>query len=83
MTKLWTAGRPIQVTTDQTGRPARLRWRGRWETIETVGTRWRIADEWWRRPIHRDYFQIATPTLIGVIYQDRLTKDWYLERIYD
>ncbi|HEX2173267.1 MAG TPA: hypothetical protein VHL09_12570 [Dehalococcoidia bacterium] len=83
MTKLWVEGCPIKVRTGPGGLPVQVAWQGRWERIEGIGPRWRIADEWWRRPIHRDYFRVMTRSLIGEIYQDRLTKAWYLERIYD
>lgn len=56
---------------------------GEWEPIEEIGGRWRIADEGWRRPIHRDYFRVETRSLLCEIFRDRLTKEWYLERSYD
>jgi hypothetical protein len=83
VTKLWVEGRWIEVRTGPGGLPRSLAWAGRWETIEEVGGRWRVADEWWRRPIHRDYFRVQTRSLLCDIYRDRLTKEWYLERIYD
>jgi hypothetical protein len=83
VTKLWVEGLPITVRAGRDGVPRSLEWWGAWEPIEKIGRRWRIADEWWRRPIHRDYFRVETRSLLCEIYRDRLTKEWYLERIYD
>lgn len=88
MTRLWTDGRPIEVATDPKGRPVALAWQEQRcrvrRTVGDIGNRWRVADDWWRRPIHRDYFLIeTTEKFLYVIYHDRVTKQWYLERIYD
>jgi hypothetical protein len=82
MTRLIGALPEIAVETDGFGRPVRLLWPGVREPVE-VCNRWRVAEEWWRRPIVRDYFKVAGPRLLALIYRDGVDGSWHLERLYD
>jgi hypothetical protein len=72
----------IDVELDAAGRPAVLRWPGGSERVE-VCNQWRVDEEWWRRPISRDYFKLAGDHLLALVYLDRVDGSWHLERIFD
>ncbi len=59
-----------------------IRWDGRREPVE-VCNRWRVEEEWWREPIARDYFKVVGSRWLALVYHDRLTGTWHLERLYD
>jgi hypothetical protein len=72
----------IDVDLDATGQPCRLRWAGTSEQVE-VCNRWRIDEEWWRRPVSRDYYKLAGRSLLALVYRDLVDGSWHLERVYD
>ncbi|HET7676797.1 MAG TPA: hypothetical protein VFK38_03020 [Candidatus Limnocylindrales bacterium] len=72
----------IEVELDPLGRPALLRWGGGAEPVE-VCNQWRIEQDWWRRPIVRDYYKVAGPRLLALIYRDGVDGSWHLERLFD
>lgn len=82
MTRFFRGHSEVEVEVDVAGRPRRLRWRGRTEPIE-VANRWRVSEAWWRDPIERDYYKVVGPRWLALIYLDRRTGTWYLERLYD
>lgn len=82
MTRLFRAHPEIEVEVDAAGRPCRLRWRGQAERIE-VANRWRVSEAWWRDPIERDYYKVVGRRWLALIYLDRRTGAWHLERLYD
>jgi hypothetical protein len=82
MTRLLREHPPIEVELDSTGLPAAFRWNGRREPVE-VCNRWRVDEGWWSRPIARDYFKVAGPNWLALVYFDRVDGGWHLERLYD
>jgi hypothetical protein len=82
MTRLLGHQPRIEVDTDGLGRPVTLRWPGVREPVE-VCNHWRIEEAWWRRPIVRDYFRVAGPRLLALVYRDGVDDTWHLERVYD
>lgn len=82
MTRCFRGHPELEVEIDETGSPRRLCWRGRSEPVE-VANRWRISEAWWGDPIERDYFKVVGPRWLALIYLDRRTGAWYLERLYD
>ena len=45
---------------------------------------WRISQEWWKRPVERDYFRVSTEDgVVCELYRDLLSGTWHLQRIYD
>jgi hypothetical protein len=82
MTRLLGHHPRIEVDTDADGLPVRLRWPGVGEPVE-VCNRWRIEEDWWRRPIVRDYFKVVGPRLLALVYRDGVDGTWHLERLYD
>ena len=57
-------------------------WNGRRERVE-VCNRWRVEESWWREPIARDYYKVVGERWLALIYCDRVTGSWHLERLYD
>lgn len=82
MTRLLRAHPAVEPELDASGRLVALRWAGRREPVE-ICTRWRIEESWWRDPISRDYFKVAGNGWLALVYRDRRTGGWYLERLYD
>ena len=82
MTRLLGHHPAIDVDLDAAGQPCRLRWAGTNEQVE-VCNRWRITEEWWRRPVSRDYYKLAGGSLLALVYRDLVDGSWHLERIYD
>ncbi|HEY8739977.1 MAG TPA: hypothetical protein VIN56_05250 [Candidatus Dormibacteraeota bacterium] len=70
------AGVPARVATGEGRRPA-LR----------VCARWRVETDWWRTPVSREYWKLelggGSESLLCDVYQDRLTGEWWLSRLYD
>lgn len=84
MTKLLTSPPVIEVAVDVAGEPVRLRWR-RWQArVAAVCNRWRVEDDWWRSEVARDYYKVRTDDgTLCVIFRDRRTGAWHLQRVYD
>ncbi len=82
MTRLLEEHPLIEVELDTGNRPVAFAWRGRRERIE-VCNRWRIDEAWWRNPIARDYFKVVGRRWLALVYLDRVTGRWHLERVYD
>jgi len=72
----------IRPELDGSGRLVAIHWNGRREAVE-VCNRWRIDEAWWRDPISRDYFKVVGSRWLALVYLDRTTGTWHLERIYD
>lgn len=70
----------IEQTAD--GRLVAIRWNNRREPVE-VCNRWRVSERWWRDPIERDYMKVVGPRWLALIYLDRISGSWHLERLYD
>ncbi len=82
MTRLVRGHPEVEAELDGDGRLVALRWDGRREAVE-VCNRWRIDEAWWREPIARDYFKVVGSRWLALVYLDRTTGRWHLERIYD
>lgn len=84
MTRFWSSGDPIRVDVDDDGRPLAFLWRNQHHPIEGITQHWRVDAEWWILRIWRDYFKAYTRTgLLVIIFQDLLTGQWKLQRVYD
>lgn len=69
---------PVAVACDERGRPLAVRMRGRKREVAAVLDRWRLDDEWWRRPIHRMYYLVETGEgALETLYQDLEDGAWY------
>jgi hypothetical protein len=83
MSYLWYPALPIQMELHNDV-PQRFHWRGRWHRVNWHARRWRVDVGWWHLRVWRDYHKLVTHTgLLVLIYQDLLTQEWYLQRVYD
>ena len=84
MTHFWQAGLPIEAQKDAEGLPTQLYWDDQCHPVQVITNHWRVDLGWWRLRICRDYYKVATTTgLLLVIYCDRMTNRWSLQRLYD
>ncbi|HSG15130.1 MAG TPA: DUF6504 family protein [Anaerolineae bacterium] len=95
MTRLWPVGIPISVTvvpradSKDAGiadgqRPAGFTWQNQTHQVDEITRAWRVDIDWWRGRVWRAYFKLSTDTgLLVVIFQDLLSGEWYLQRLYD
>jgi hypothetical protein len=81
MTRLLRAHPAIGVELDE-GRLVAIAWAGRREPVE-VCNHWRIDESWWRDPIARDYYKVVGQRWLALVYFDRVSETWHLERLYD
>jgi hypothetical protein len=72
--------RSLQVE-DNHDRPIAVLRHGRRLFVEKVQERWRIDDEWWRRPISRLYYQVLVAGgEVVTIFKDLETGEWYQQQ---
>ncbi|MEX2530405.1 MAG: hypothetical protein WD960_06485 [Gemmatimonadota bacterium] len=72
----------VEVRTDGEGRPLALRTRRGQplEEISQIRESWRIDDEWWRRPVSREYHQVVLENgKVATLYLDLAEGGWYLQ----
>ncbi|MFN2465226.1 MAG: hypothetical protein ABR598_03055 [Candidatus Dormibacteria bacterium] len=68
-------GVPVSVTGGDGRRP-----------VQRVLARWRVETDWWRAAVSREYWKVELGGEAGVlcdVYQDHLTGEWWLSRLYD
>lgn len=69
----------VQVRATAEGRPVSIHFRGKWRGIAVVREYWRIDDEWWRKPISRDYRDVVLSDGKPLtVYYDRVDGSWYV-----
>lgn len=69
------------IITCAKGCPAFLCQGNRKRRIERVIDRWRIDDEWWRKPIRRFYYLVEIEGgSIDIFYNDLEDERWYRQR---
>jgi len=63
------------------GLPAAVTLDGAQRAVVAVRERWRVDDEWWRRPISREYVEVVLDDGRRlVLFRDLLTGEWYRQR---
>lgn len=74
----------VQVDESATHQPLSLLYDGRWRRVIHVLCRWRVAQEWWKRPVERDYFRVSLEGgFICEVFRDVPQDCWRLQRVYD
>lgn len=72
--------RAVRVGTDEHGTPVRLTRGRRTYHVAAERERWRIQDEWWRRPISRSYHSVVLENgQLTTLFQDLTTGTWFLQ----
>jgi DNA polymerase-4 len=73
--------RPIQVTTNKDNIPLAIIWDDRIYKVRYIYEHWRERRYWWARTVARNYYRLEDISgQVRLIYQDRLTSQWWLER---
>jgi hypothetical protein len=55
-----------------------IKYRKRLLQVEEILNKWRIDEEWWRKPISRLYYEIAFASGSRfTVFQDLITGKWY------
>lgn len=86
MSRLWPKGEFISVRTDELGRPLKFSWRNRIYSVERIQEHWQVDTDWWSDAgrVWREYVTCTTTSgLLCVLYQDLLSENWYLSKLYD
>jgi hypothetical protein len=84
MTRFWPQGLAISVRADALATPQTFTWDRAAHQVERVLRRWRIDQRWWEGRVCREYFLLRTESgLLVTLYRNALTRDWYLQRVYD
>ncbi len=70
--------RRVQVVTDPSGAPLRVSPGRSWRSVLSIRERWRIDDEWWRRPLSREYFEVVLQDgRVVELYRDLEQDTWH------
>ncbi len=86
MTRLWSEGHPIHVYVSFDGQPRRFTWHNHTYRIVEIQQQWQVDTDWWDEAgrVWRDYVAVVTKEgLLCVLYQDLLSDQWYLSKVYD
>ena len=86
MSRLWPQGQPINMQTDDGGRPLRFSWQNRVHSLLQIQQHWQVDTDWWSDEgrLWRDYLAVTTTNgLLCVVYRDLLSGEWYLSKVYD
>jgi len=52
--------------------------------VEGILCRWRMCQEWWKRPAERDYFRVKLEGgIVCEVFRDASSGCWQLQRVYD
>jgi hypothetical protein len=74
----------LQVTESAAREPVAIVYAGSERKVEGILCRWRMCQEWWKRPSERDYFRVRLDSgLICEVFRDIQSGCWQLQRVYD
>lgn len=75
--------RQVKVELDERGRPQTVQdGPGRSKTVEAVGEIWRVDDEWWRKPVSRQYVEVMLEGGKHVtLFKDLATGEWFIQQL--
>ncbi|MCX6019671.1 MAG: DUF6504 family protein [Chloroflexi bacterium] len=86
MSRIWSAGEPIDVHTDDADAPIAFTWNGRAHRVDRIDEEWRVDADWWSEAgeVSRRHVRLITHSgYLCVICQDLHTQAWTLLRIHD
>jgi len=74
----------IEVTESTGHEPAMVVYGGKQTNVESVICHWRINQEWWKRPVERDYFRVRLAGgVVCELFRNNFSGGWQLQRVYD
>lgn len=72
---------PVSVAADDGGTPKAVTIDEVSRAVVSVRERWRVDDEWWRRPISREYVEVVLDDGRRlVLFRDLLTGEWFRQQ---
>ena len=84
MSRLFREAIKLEVQEDIQHNPVTFLYKERRVGVAETLKRWRVAQEWWKSPVEREYFQVRIESgTVCELYRNLLTGVWYLQRIYD
>jgi len=98
VTQFWPDGLSIEVGKESEGTsrycqhfgllakevPISISWQKKQHLVAEIFSVWRIDINWWRIRSWRTYFLLATDSgLLIALYQDLISGDWYLQRLFN
>lgn len=87
MTRLFQPPQPIAVQRSfTTDKPMQFVWEKATYIVERVVQAWEVDTDWWESTgrVWRAYYAVLTTDgLMVVIYQDLLTEEYYVSKLYD
>ena len=76
--------RPIKVLTAKDGVPRKVAYQGKLLVIASVLDRWRDTGMWWEGESEKEFWRLFFQDgRVWEIYQDRVSTEWFLYKIYD
>ena len=82
MTRLLQPAPEVAVELGPEGAPARLR--GEQGGPLDPQARWLVEQDWWERPVAREYWKVVLSNEVLLeVFHDLNADRWFLERIYD
>lgn len=81
MTRLLRTPRRVRVVAEE-HLPRAVEVGGKMERVELLEA-WRVSEPWWPEPIDRDYAKVAGPNWMLVLFRDRQSGEWFIERVID
>jgi hypothetical protein len=74
------APRGTRVMVDEAGVPTAVLIGRRLKAVSAIRERWRIDDEWWRRPLARDYLAVVLEDGRPLtLYHDLVEGGWWVQ----
>lgn len=72
--------RAVAVREDN-GRPVALSMSRMALAVEEIRERWRIDDDWWRRPISRTYYELLLESGdVVTVFKDLVSGEWFQQQ---
>ena len=74
----------IEVAETNGHTPTTVSYRRKQTKVESVICHWRINQEWWKRPVERDYYRVRLAGgVVCELFRDNSSGCWQLQRVYD
>lgn len=76
--------RPIKVLSAKDDVPRKVVYQGKLLVSERILDRWRDTGMWWEGESTKEFWRILfQDSRVWEIYQDRVSGEWFLYKIYD
>ncbi|TFH37172.1 MAG: hypothetical protein E4G93_00805 [Dehalococcoidia bacterium] len=74
----------IQVSESESHEPLVILHEGKRRRVEDILSHWRMHQEWWKRPVERDYFRVRLEGgIICEVFREISSGCWQLQRVCD